>query len=88
VETPISPRTERLMKMMTDQMKLMTDQMKAALEEQRQEFEKRLEEHNLTNALKPDDKGKRLKVTNDAVRPKTDRVSFKTFRSSGATEYT
>ena len=60
------------MKLMTDQMKSMTDQMKAALEEQRQEFEKRLEEHNLTNALKPDDKGKCPTVTDDTVRPKTD----------------
>ena len=73
---------------MTDQMKSLIDQMKAALEEQRQEFEKKLEEHNPTNAPKPGDKGKRLTGTDDAAKPKTDRVSFKTFRSSGATEYT
>ena len=41
-EAPISPRTERLMKMMTDKMKSMSDQTKAALEEQRQEFEKKI----------------------------------------------
>ncbi|KAJ9561435.1 hypothetical protein OSB04_006595 [Centaurea solstitialis] len=87
-EVPTSPRTERLMKMMADQMKSLTDQMRAALEEQRKEFEKRLEEHNPTNALKQDDKGKRPIVTDEVLKPKLDRVSFKSFRSSGATEYT
>ncbi|KAJ9542499.1 hypothetical protein OSB04_029005 [Centaurea solstitialis] len=87
-EVPTSPRTERLMKMMADQMKSLTDQMRAALEEQRKEFEKRLEEHNPTNALKQDDKGKRPIVTDEVSKPKPDRVSFKSFRSSGATEYT
>ncbi|KAJ9567039.1 hypothetical protein OSB04_003005 [Centaurea solstitialis] len=87
-DVPTSPRTERLMKMMADQMKSLTDQMRAALEEQRKEFEKKLEEHNPTNALKPDDKGKRPIVTDEVPKPKLDRVSFKSFRSSGATEYT
>ncbi|KAJ9557278.1 hypothetical protein OSB04_011892 [Centaurea solstitialis] len=87
-EVPTSPRTERLMKMMADQMKSLTDQMRAALEEQRKEFEKKLEEHNPTNALKPDDKGKRPIVTDEVPKPKLDRVLFKSFRSSGATEYT
>ncbi|KAJ9561906.1 hypothetical protein OSB04_007066 [Centaurea solstitialis] len=36
-DVPTSPRTERLMKMMADQMKSLTDKMRAALEEQRKE---------------------------------------------------
>ncbi|KAJ9561903.1 hypothetical protein OSB04_007063 [Centaurea solstitialis] len=62
--------------------------MRAALEEQRKEFEKKLEEHKPTNALKQDDKGKRPIVTGEVSKPKPDRVLFKSFRSSGATEYT
>ncbi|KAJ9557277.1 hypothetical protein OSB04_011891 [Centaurea solstitialis] len=61
---------------------------RVALEEQRKEFEKKLEEYNPTNAPKPDDKGKRPIVTDEVPKPKLDRVSFKSFRSSGATEYT
>ncbi|KAJ9547558.1 hypothetical protein OSB04_020101 [Centaurea solstitialis] len=87
-DVPTSPRTERLMKMMADQMKSLTDQMRAALEEQKTEFENKLEEHKPTNALKQDDKGKRSIWTDEVSKPKPDRVSFKSFRSSGATEYT
>ena len=80
-DAPISPRTERLMKHMTDQLQI-------ALEQQRHEFEKRLtEEREHNNGPKPDDKGKGP-INDDVPRTKTERVSFKTFRSSGATEYT
>ncbi|KAJ9561908.1 LOW QUALITY PROTEIN: hypothetical protein OSB04_007068 [Centaurea solstitialis] len=56
-------------------MKSLTDQM-------------RKKEHKPTNALKQDDKGKRPIVTDEVSKPKPDRVSFMSFRSSGATEYT
>lgn len=77
----LSPRTERLLK-------LLDDRLTTALERQRQEMERRFEEErNQNNPPEPNDRGKQLNGAGDAPKPKTDRVSFKTFRSSGATEY-
>ncbi|XP_024971936.1 uncharacterized protein LOC112510818 [Cynara cardunculus var. scolymus] len=58
------------------------------LERQRQEMEQRFEEeHNQNNPMEPDNRGKHLNEVGDAPKPKSDQVSFKTFKSCGATEY-
>lgn len=79
-EAQLSPRTERLLK-------IMNDQTRAALREQRLEFERKLSEvQNPVNAENQDAQGPKP-LNDDVLKPKSDRPSFKTFRSSGATEF-
>ncbi|KAJ9564588.1 hypothetical protein OSB04_000554 [Centaurea solstitialis] len=79
-EGQLSPRTERLLK-------IMNDQTRSALQEQRIEFERKLlEVQNPVNAKKQDAEGPKP-VNDDVPNPKSDRPFFKTFRSSGATEF-
>ena len=80
-ESPLSPRTERMMKHLTTFVQ-------SALEQQRHDIERRMSElRGPLSTLKPTDKGKE-KVTGDSSKLKTDWVSFKVFRGCGAIEFT
>ncbi|XP_024964672.1 uncharacterized protein LOC112504948 [Cynara cardunculus var. scolymus] len=45
------------------------------------------EERNQNNPMEPENRGKHSNEVGDALKPKSDRISFKTFRSCGAIEY-